>query len=181
VVTFVSFIMSLYGLYFTPVFDYLMSTMWGHNVMLLLFLLIGFIYFWGVLGVDPSPRTSRPEHRSFSSPLLAVLELAATAPFHAFFGVVVMMSTTLLVGFYSMPMLAWQTSPLKDQVTGGGIAWAFMELPTLLVLMVLVKRWLKSDERRTRAAERRQVSGGDTELVAYNAYLQTLNRADRRR
>jgi len=78
-----------------------------------------------------------------------------------------------------MPMLAWQTSPLKDQVTGGGIAWAFMELPTLLVLMVLVKRWLNSDERRTRAAEGRQVSGGDTELVAYNAYLQNLNRADR--
>ena len=42
-------------------------------------------------------------------------------------------------------------------------------------------KWLKSDERRTRAAERRQVLGGDTELVAYNAYLQTLNRADRAR
>jgi len=110
---------------------------------------------------------------------LAVLELAATAPFHAFFGVVVMMSTTLLVGFYSMPMLAWQTSPLPDQVTGGGIAWTFMELPTLLVLMVLVRRWLNSDERRTRAAERRQVRGVDTDLVAYNAYLQTLSRADR--
>jgi len=178
-VTFVSFIMSLYGLYYTPAFDYLMSSWWGHNLMLLLFLLIGFIYFWGVLGVDPSPRTSRPEHRSFSGPLMSVLELAATAPFHAFFGVVVMMSTTLLVGFYSMPMLAWQTSPLTDQATGGGIAWVFMELPTLLVLMVLVRRWLQSDERRTRAAERRQVSGGDTELVAYNAYLQTLNRADR--
>src|SRR5450756_1704610 len=105
---------------------------------------------------------------------MSVLELAATAPFHAFFGVVVMMSTTLLVGFYSMPMLGWQTSPLVDQATGGGIAWTFMELPMLLVM-----KWLKSDERRTRAAERRQVRGGDTELVAYNAYLQTLNRADR--
>jgi len=45
--------------------------------------------------------------------------------------------------------------------------------------MVLVRRWLNSDERRTRAAERRQVRGVDTELVAYNAYLQTLSRADR--
>jgi len=177
-VTFILFIMSLYGLYYTPAFDYLMGTWWGHNLMLVLFLLIGFIYFWGVLGVDPSPRTSRPEHRSLSGPLLSVVELAATAPFHAFFGVVVMMSTTLLVGFYSMPMLAWQTSPLTDQATGGGIAWTFMELHTLLVLMVLVMKWLKSDERRTRAAERRQVRGGDTGLIAYNSYLQTLNRAD---
>src|SRR5665647_635810 len=133
----------------------------------------------GAVAASSSTDISRPEHRTLSGPLLSVLELAATAPFHAFFGVVVMMSTTLLVGFYSMPMLAWQTSPLTDQATGGGIAWTFMELPTLLVLMVLVMKWLKSDERRTRAAERRQVRGGDTELVAYNAYLQTLNRADR--
>ena len=178
-VTFVLFIMSLYGLYYTPAFDYLMGTWWGHNLMLVLFLLIGFIYFWGVLGVDPSPRTCRRGHRTLSGPLMSVLELAATAPFHAFFGVVVMMSTTLLVGFYSMPMPGWQVSPLADQATGGGIAWSFMELPTLLVLIALVVKWQKSDERRTRAAERSEVRGGDAGLVAYNAYLQTLNRADR--
>jgi putative membrane protein len=178
-VTFVLFITSLYGLYYTPAFDYLMGTWWGHNLMLLLFLLIGFIYFWAVLGVDPSPRTFRQGHRTLSAPVMSVLELAATAPFHAFFGVVVMMSTTLLVGFYSMSMPGWQVSPLADQATGGGIAWSFMELPTLLVLMVLVMKWQKSDERRTRAAERRQVRGGDTGLVAYNSYLETLNRADR--
>jgi putative membrane protein len=177
-VTFVLFIMSLYGLYYTPAFDYLMGTWWGHNLMLLLFLLIGFIYFWGVLGVDPSPRTYRRGHHTLSGSVMSVLELAATAPFHAFFGVVVMMSTTLLVRFYSMPMPGWQVSPLADQATGGGIAWSFMELPTLLVLIALVMKWQKSDERRTRAAERRQVRGGDTGLAAYNAYLQTLNSAD---
>ena len=71
-----------------------------------------------------------------SDPLMSVLELAATAPFHAFFGVVVMMSTTLLVGFYSMPIPGWEVSPLADQATGGGIAWSFTELPTFLVLMI---------------------------------------------
>jgi putative copper resistance protein D len=177
--TFLLFIMSLYGLYYTPVFDYLMGTWWGHNLMLLLFLLIGFIYFWAVLGVDPSPRTYKQRHHTLSGPVTSVLELAATAPFHAFFGVVVMMSTTLLVRFYSMPMPGWQISPLADQATGGGIAWSFMELPTLLVLIALVMKWQKSDEHRTRAAERRQVRGGDTGLAAYNAYLQTLNSADR--
>src|SRR5664280_2056727 len=176
--TFFLFIMSLYGLYYTPAFDYLMVTWWGHTLMLLLFLLIGFIYFWAVLGVDPSPRTYKQRHHTLSGPLTSVLELAATAPFHAFFGVVVMMSTTLLVRFYSMPMPGWQISPLADQATGGGIAWSFMELPTLLVLIALVMKWQKSDERRTRAAERRQVRGGDTGLAAYNAYLQTLNSAD---
>ena len=111
-----------------------------------------------------------------SAPMMAVLELAATAPFHAFFGVVVMMSTTLLGEFYAMSIPTWRVSPLADQATAGGIAWSFMELPTLLVLMVLVLRWLRSDERRTRAAERRQDLQGDTALADYNAYLKTLDR-----
>ena len=53
-----------------------------------------------------------------------------------------------------------------------------MELPTLLVLMALVRRWQKSDERRTRAAERQMGGGADADLVAYNSYLWTLNRTD---
>jgi hypothetical protein len=133
----------------------------------------------GVLGVDPSSRTSRRGPRGLSGPVISVLEVAVTAPFHAFFGVVVMMSTTLLVGFYSMPIPGWQVSPLSDQATGGGIAWSFTELPTLLVLMALIVKWHKSQERTIRATERRQARGGDTELVDYNSYLQSLDRAKR--
>ncbi len=177
-VTFGLFIMSLYGLYFTPVFDYLMGSWWGHSVMLVHFLLIGFLYFWGIIGVDPSPRATGRGLRRVAGPVLPVLELAATAPFHAFFGVVVMMSTTLLVKFYSHPMPGWRLDPLADQAAGGGIAWAFTELPTLLVLGALVVKWQKSEQRATRAADRRVARDGDTELVDYNAYLQSLHRRD---
>jgi putative copper resistance protein D len=174
-VVFGLFIMSLYGLYFTPVFDDLMATWWGHNLMLVHFLVIGFLYFWGILGVDPSPRKPSRGLRHVAGPVLPVLELAATAPFHAFFGVVVMMSTALMVKFYSRPVPGWHVSPLADQAAGGGIAWGFTELPTLLVLGALVVKWQKSDQRTTRAAERRAArDGGDTSLDAYNAYLQSL-------
>jgi putative copper resistance protein D len=110
-----------------------------------------------------------------AGPVLPVLELAATAPFHAFFGVVVMMSTTLLVRFYSATMPRWHLSPLADQATGGGIAWGFTELPTLLVLGALVLKWQKSDHRATLTEERRVAREGDTELDNYNDYLQALN------
>jgi putative copper resistance protein D len=180
VVMFTLLIMTLYGLYFTPIFDYLMATWWGHNLMLVHFLLIGFLYFWGILGIDPSPRRSpRRSKRGAGVVPGSVLELVALAPFHAFFGVVVMMSTTLLVGFYAIPVPGWNISPLADQATGGGIAWSFTELPTLLVLGALVLKWQKSDQRTNRATERRQARGGDTELADYNSYLQALNRADR--
>ncbi|TFD82476.1 cytochrome c oxidase assembly protein [Cryobacterium psychrophilum] len=177
-VAFGLFVMSLYGLYFTPIFDYLMGTLWGHNLMLIHFLLIGFIYFWGIIGVDPSARTSSRGLLATAGPALPVIELAATVPFHAFFGVVVMMSTELLVTFYAMPMPAWQVSPLTDQATGGGIAWGFTELPTLLVLGALVVKSQRSDRRTSKAAERRRVRDGDAELADYNDYLLSLNRGN---
>jgi putative copper resistance protein D len=171
--------MSLYGLYFTPVFDELMRTWWGHNLMLLHFLAVGFLYFWGIIGIDPVPRNSSRGLRAAAGPALPVLELAATAPFHAFFGVVVMMSTALLVRFYAVPMPGWDVSPLADQAAGGGIAWGFTEFPTLLVLGALMVKWQKSDQRATRAAERRAARDGDKELVDYNAYLQSMHQQNR--
>jgi putative membrane protein len=174
----VLFLASLYGLYFTPIFDWLMSTMWGHNLMLLHFLAIGFLYFWCVLGVDPTPRRSSQGLRRYAGPTVRILELAATAPFHAFFGVMLMMSVALVVRFYSSPVPGWHIVPLADQAVGGGIAWGFTELPTLLVLGVLVLQWQRSDERSSRRRDR-STSRAEAERAAYNDYLRRLAARDR--
>ncbi|MFC5503499.1 cytochrome c oxidase assembly protein [Lysinimonas soli] len=166
------FLFSLYGLYFTPVFDALMSTMWGHNLMLLHFAAVGGLYFWGVLGIDPAPR---PRREIVSAPLRRVLELTVTLPFHAFFGVAVMMSTTLIVGFYAHPIAGWGIRPLADQQTGGGIAWAFTEIPTLAVLGILFWRAQRSEARMNARVEARARTRADDELGAYNAYLSQLS------
>ncbi len=180
VVTLGLFLLSLYGLYFTPLFDYLMSTMWGHNLMLLHFLAIGALYFWGVIGVDPSPRNSGRGLRQLSKPVLRVIELAVTVPFHAFFGVVVMMSAALIVHYYAAPIPGWGISPLSDQQVGGGIAWGFTEFPTLIVLGVLFGQWQKADTRNTRNTDRKAVRDGDAELNEYNARLAALAAHDGR-
>jgi putative membrane protein len=174
--TVVLFLFSLYGLYFTPLFDVLMSTMWGHNLMLLHFAALGGLYFWGVLGIDPAPRRRR---EIVSAPLRRVLELAVTLPFHAFFGVAVMMSTTLIVGFYAHPIAGWGIAPLTDQQTGGGIAWAFTEIPTLAVLGILFWRSQRSEARANARVESRAPARADDELGAYNAYLSQLASHDR--
>jgi putative copper resistance protein D len=151
-----------------------MSTMWGHNLMLLHFIAVGWLYFWGILGVDPSPRPAKHGLRSFSGPLVQVLELASAVPFHAFFGIALMMSPTILAPIYVPLSRMLHVAPLADQQTGGGIAWAFTELPTLLVLGVLMLQWQRIDGRRgsprTSAAARRE----DDELAAYNARLARL-------
>jgi putative membrane protein len=178
VVTVLLFLFSLYALYFTPLFDWLMSTWWGHNLMLLHFLVIGCLYFWGILGVDPSPRRGGGLMGAFSRPVLRITELSATVPFHAFFGIVFMMATTVIVKYYAVS-LPWATSsPLSDQQTAGGIAWAFTELPTLLVLGVLFMQWQRSDTRLTQRMARREARFGDVDLDAYNASLAALAARD---
>ena len=173
VVTISLFLMSLYGLYFTPAFDYLMGTMWGHNLMLIHFVAIGFLYFWGVLGIDPSPRRPTRGVRQVNGPVLRIFELFVTVPFHAFFGVVVMMSAALIVHFYAMPMPGWGIVPLNDQALGGGIAWGFTEIPTLVVLGVLFLQWQSSEERLNRRVDR-AAGRREAEREAYNAYLARL-------
>ena len=160
------FIVSLYGLYFTSLFDTLMSTVVGHDAMLLHFLMVGLLFFWPIMGVDPAP------HRS--PYVIRILELFAAMPFHAFFGIAVMMSSSLVTTAFAHPPAAWGVSPSDDQTTAGALAWGFGELPTLIVLLVLFAQWRKSDEREAVRKDRQADRDGDSELNDYNDYLAGL-------
>ena len=164
------FIASLYGLYFTPLFDGLMRSTVGHDFMLFHFLMVGVLFFWPIMGVDPAP---------YRSPyVIRILELFAAMPFHAFFGVAVMMSTSLITTTFANPPASWGVNPTSDQSTAGGLAWAFGELPTLIVLLILFMQWSKSDEREARRKDRKADRDGDLELADYNAYLAGLAARD---
>ena len=103
-----------------------------------------------------------------------MLELFLPVPFHAFFGVAIMMAGSLVVGTFTDPPAAWGVDPLRDQGVAGGIVWAFGELPTVLVLAVVFFSWAGSEDRRGRALDRAADRDGDAELEAYNARLKAM-------
>ncbi|MFR9676443.1 cytochrome c oxidase assembly protein [Streptomyces sp. TR06-5] len=160
------FIASLYGLYFTPLFDVLMSSRTGHVAMMVHFLAVGLVFFWPIMGVDPGPH--RPGY------VMRMLELFAGMPFHAFFGIALMMGTAPMVATYADPPDSLGVTALADQTAAGGIAWAFSEIPSVLVLIALVFQWYFSDQRQARAGDRAADRNGERELAAYNAYLASL-------
>jgi len=162
------FIASLYGLYFTPLFDFLMRSTLGHELMMLHFLGVGLLFFWPIMGVDPGPH--RPGH------LMRMLELFIGMPFHAFFGIAIMMSSGLMVTSFAHPAASLGVNPLSDQHMAGGLAWAFSEIPTFIVLIALTFQWAKSEERLSRRKDRTADRDGDKELNDYNAYLANLQR-----
>jgi putative copper resistance protein D len=172
----VIFIVSTYAVYFTPLFGYLMRAHVGHLAMLVHFLASGSLFFWVLIGVDPTPR---------KLPYLAkMLLLFVTMPFHAFFGIALMnLGAPIASGWYTSLHRPWGTSILSDQHTGGSIAWAFGEIPTFIVLIALVFQWYADDRRLAgrieRQADRAEAAKVDDELSDYNAYLASLDRRSR--
>ncbi|MEU3305118.1 cytochrome c oxidase assembly protein [Streptomyces sp. NPDC006678] len=165
------FIASLYGLYFTPLFDFLMGSKAGHIGMMVHFLAVGLIFFWPIMGVDPGPH--RPGY------VMRMLELFAGMPFHAFFGIALMMASEPMVKAYADPPASLGITALSDQNAAGGIAWAFSEIPSVLVLIALVFQWYRSEQRQAVREDRAADRDGDKELEAYNAYLASLQARSR--
>jgi putative copper resistance protein D len=160
------FIASLFGIYFTPIFDALMGNPVGHQFMLAHFVVVGLLFFGPILAQDPWPRTMSHPGR--------MLELFVPVPFHAFFGVAVMMAGSLVVQTFADPPAGWGIDPLTDQGIAGGIVWSFGELPTVLVLAVVFFSWARSEERRGRALDRAADRTDGAELEAYNARLRAM-------
>jgi cytochrome c oxidase assembly factor CtaG/putative copper export protein len=171
VVATVLFVAGFYGLYFSSLFDTTVSSHAGHMAMNLHFLVSGYLFYWVVIGVDPTPRPIPP--------LAKVAVVFASLPLHAFFGVELMGARTVLGGAYYRSLgLPWHTDLLGDQRLGGGIAWAAGELPLVIVMIALLVQWARSDARTARRLDRAAERDDDAELAAYNAMLAELARRD---
>jgi putative copper resistance protein D len=138
------------------------------------FLATGYLFFWVLIGVDPGPR--RPNH------VLRLLLLLATLAFHAFFGLAIMSSSTVVAHPWWIGLgYTDEAALLADQAVGGGIAWSTGEIPAVLVALVVVAQWVRSEERAAKRYDRRADRDGEAELGAYNDRLARLEENGGRR
>ncbi|XVV09761.1 cytochrome c oxidase assembly protein [Actinoplanes sp. CA-131856] len=168
VVALTIYVGSLYGLYFSGLLGTLMRYHLGHLAMLVHFVLAGYLLFWVLIGVDPGRRRVHPA-------LLTLVHFLAMVA-HAFFGFVLLQATTVIgLDWYSAVHPSWASSLLADQRLGAGLAWAFGELPSAVIMLLLVRQWIRSDEREQarldRAADRADATGEEDDLARYNAFL----------
>ena len=163
-VVFPLFVGSFYAIYFTSLFQTMIESHFGHVMMSVHFLVVGYLYYWVIIGVDPGPRRLPP--------MIKLAMLLAALPFHAFFGLALMNSHTLLAPtYYNGLALPWVGSLLSDQQTGGAIAWGATEMPMIIVLIALLAQWAKADDRENKRVDRHKDVAGDEELEAYNNML----------
>ncbi|KQH81247.1 hypothetical protein AO501_06560 [Mycobacterium gordonae] len=173
IVAFVLFVGSPYVVYFTPLFNTLVRYHWGHEFMAVHFLLVGYLFYWAIIGIDPGPR--RLPYPGRIGLLFAVM------PFHAFFGVALMtMAEPVGNTFYRSVNLPWLPSIIADQHLGGGIAWSLTEVPVIIVIVALVTQWARQDRKDASRGDRHADSDyADDDLEAYNAMLRELSRMRR--
>lgn len=149
---FVLYIASPWALYFSPWYDASLSSSFVHQMMHIHLVLVGTLFFWPLMGVDPVPgRVSHP---------FRVLLTLMTLPFHAFLGVTIMGQETLIGGEHYLalregPMGSWLPPVLDDQHLAGGILWASGDLIGVLFFAVLFTQWVRSSMQEARREDRR--------------------------
>jgi putative copper resistance protein D len=109
---------------------------------------VGCLFFWPLVGVDPVPgRLGYP---------FRFLLMVLTLPFHAFLGVTIMGQHRLIGGswYRALPM-PWLPDPAADQHLAGGILWGSGDLVALAFLAALFVQWVRSSMREAQREDRR--------------------------
>jgi putative copper resistance protein D len=147
-VAWVLFTISLYGLYFSPLFDLTLRNPLVHDLVHLHFLAAGLLFWWPLVGLDPSP-----------SPLPHIARLLFVflmVPLRAFLGVAIMNSGRVLAPTLESFQRSWGPTPLADQQTGGAILWGAGDLIALTAVLGILISWASYEEKVVNVREDRR-------------------------
>jgi cytochrome c oxidase assembly factor CtaG len=150
--TFALFVLSPWALYFTGWYDASLSSPYVHEMMHIHLVMVGALFFWPLMGIDPVPgRIGYP---------FRMLLVVMTLPFHAFLGVTIMDSTTILgeqwyAALRQGPMASWLPTMADDQQLAGGILWGAGDLVGLFFFAVLFTQWARDSMREAAREDRR--------------------------
>lgn len=144
---FTLFAVTQFAFYYTPLYTLSLTNAVVHDLMHLHFVAIGFLFYWALLGLDPTPHRVR-----FSFRLLLVLGMG---PVHILLGVPIMLTQRLFAAdFYTALGRDWGPSLLDDQHVGGAILWAFGDISAAALVGAFVVEWYRSDSRLARRTDR---------------------------
>jgi cytochrome c oxidase assembly factor CtaG len=149
-VAWVLFTVTLYGLYFSPLFDLTLREPLVHDLVHLHFLAAGLLFWWVVVGLDPS-RWRLPH-------IARLLFVFLMVPFHAFLGVAIMNSGRVLAPTLETFQRNWGPTPLADQQAGGAILWGAGDLIALVAVLGVLISWASYEEKVVNVREDRRLA-----------------------
>ena len=161
------FIGSLVVFYYSPLFELSLRSHTAHVLMILHFLLAGYLFASVICGIDPGPR--RPPYP------FRMLLLMVTFGFHAFFSVTLMASSTILAkDWFSALGRTWGNTLERDQYIGASLGWALGDYPLAILAVGLIWQWVRADHREGKRYDRQADRDSDQHLKQYNDNLRRL-------
>ena len=146
------YVVSPWALYFSGWYDAALSSAYVHEMMHVHLVVVGAMFFWPLLGVDPVPgRVAWP---------FRLVMVVLTLPFHAFLGVTIMGQDEIIgAAHYAAlregPMGSWLPTAAADQELAGGILWGAGDLVALAFFIVLFVQWVRDSMREADREDRR--------------------------
>jgi cytochrome c oxidase assembly factor CtaG len=142
----------LWGSHFSPIYQAALTNSSVHALEHIAYLASALLFWWPVVGADPSPTRLSPPGR--------LLYLFLAMPQMTFLGLAIYGSDRVLYPHYVVTSAALGTSALADQHLAGAIMWSsgmFLIVPALALVLL---DWLDREDRRAARMDRALSSGG---------------------
>jgi cytochrome c oxidase assembly factor CtaG/putative copper export protein len=137
------YLASFWVRYATGLFDAIAASHAAHLAMNIDALLMGYPFYWIIVGPDPSP------HQLTAAGKLGLL--SAALPSQALFGIFLTHSATVIAGnFYRSLALPFLPDLLTDQHHTAAIIWALGQIPIMVILIALMTQRLLINPTKTR-------------------------------
>jgi len=137
-----------WGWHFSSLYDQALETPWLHDIQHLTFLGAALLFWWPVVGADPS-RWRLPHPARLFYLFLAM-------PQNSFLGIALMSAPTALYPHYLTNLRQWGPTPIVDQNVGGMLMWVGGDVVFLLAMGLVVAAWVRAEDRRTARADERE-------------------------
>jgi cytochrome c oxidase assembly factor CtaG len=149
---------TLVGSHFSPLYEAALEHPAVHVVEHALYLTAALLFWYPVVGLDPSPW-----RMGYG---LRLLYLAAAIPVQSLLGVAFSSAVRPLYPHYAIAAAVRGTSVLTDQQIGGAIMWVGGALPMVSALVCVALAWAAEERRLADYADRAGPGGGTVSFGA---------------
>ena len=139
VVTWVVFAAVMWASHFSGLYDASLDNDLVHILEHGIYLFVGLLFWWPVVGSDPSPW--RMPHAA------RVGYLFLGMPQSSFLALAILSAPAVLYPHYETLVRTWGPTPLADQQLAGGIMWVVGDAIFLIAMIAAIWVWLRAEER----------------------------------
>ncbi len=147
VVSWIAFTAVMWGTHFSPWFDLALDDPFVHQLEHAAFLATALLFWWPVVGLDPSPwRMPHPVRA-----LYTFLQM----PQNTFLSLAIFSASEPLYEHYATLERTWGPTPLSDQQAAGALMWVGGDMTFVVALVLVAMAWMRAEERGSAAADAR--------------------------